>query len=220
MQHQHFEKINSTQDEILKYKDHFDSEVLVTCDEQLAGRGQYDRKWDSFKDTLCFSFKYYENQIPSLTSLELGVLIRNYFFEEYHLKLELKWPNDIYFQHKKVAGILTQSLSPHYYAVGVGINYTLPKDKDSKYGSLFKEFEVSKKEEAKRIYSYLLANRLSSTDTVKHWEAMCIHLNKDIIITDKEKKITGKFIGLGKFGEALVESDGLIVPAYTGSLTF
>ena len=219
MQHQHFKEINSTQDEILKFKDSKESYILISCEKQLAGRGQYDRTWESYDGTLCFSFKCLENPTPSITSLELSVILLNYFKERYNIEIKVKWPNDIYKDGKKVMGILTQSLSPNYYAVGIGINYFLPPNEDQ-FGSLLSEVKIDKEQESLEIYNFINLNRMDSHDVVRKWEENCIHLGKQVNLKDKSKSTEGIFIGLGKYGEALIESNGLIVPAYTGSLIF
>ncbi len=44
------------------------------------------------------------------------------------LGLKVKWPNDIYFNHQKLGGILVEPISSHQAVVGVGINVSPVKD--------------------------------------------------------------------------------------------
>jgi BirA family transcriptional regulator, biotin operon repressor / biotin---[acetyl-CoA-carboxylase] ligase len=105
--------------------------VLLVAERQTAGRGRLGRDWHSGQTA-----KSAAGALPSLTfsiglplaptdwsglSLAVGVAVA----ESLHTDIVLKWPNDLWWSGRKLAGILieTASSGAHRYAVvGVGIN--------------------------------------------------------------------------------------------------
>jgi BirA family transcriptional regulator, biotin operon repressor / biotin---[acetyl-CoA-carboxylase] ligase len=99
------------------------------ADYQTHGRGQYDRKWDSSpRKNLTFSIAFRPPKTERITLLTLacvhavsGVLER-YINES----VQLKWPNDLIIDGKKVGGILTECIflgnHPDRVLTGIGVN--------------------------------------------------------------------------------------------------
>jgi BirA family biotin operon repressor/biotin-[acetyl-CoA-carboxylase] ligase len=103
--------------------------VLFLADSQTAGRGRHGRTWQSDDTTLTFSL-IWSPPIDSINvlkkiSLAVGVgIARCIEFEFAPLKTKLKWPNDVYVDGGKVAGILLET-SPSAIpevVIGVGLN--------------------------------------------------------------------------------------------------
>ena len=103
--------------------------VLLVAEQQTAGRGRLGRQWFSEGKTAALAFSLGLPFAPrdwSGLSLAVGVSIA----QSLHPELCLKWPNDIWWQGRKLAGILieTASLGPNrYLVVGVGINIEQPR---------------------------------------------------------------------------------------------
>ena len=128
-------EIDSTNTELMRRAraGRFDP-VLLVAEHQTAGRGRLGRDWHSGADANTPLAK-----CPSLTfSIGLPLAPRDWsglslavglsLVESLHPDLRLKWPNDVYFQGRKLAGILietvgiTQTPGARYAVVGVGIN--------------------------------------------------------------------------------------------------
>ena len=97
--------------------------VLLVAEAQTAGRGRLGRSWQSAPgDSLTFSLGLPLAPLDwSGLSLAVGVAVA----ESLHAEIGLKWPNDLWWQDRKLGGILieTSSLGPQRYAViGVGLN--------------------------------------------------------------------------------------------------
>lgn len=216
--HQHFKTIHSTQDYIRENDFENASQVLISCDEQTHGHGQYDRSWDHYSGNLAFSFLCDVNEVPTLTSLEMGVLLCQYFQEKHQTSLKLKWPNDILnTQGQKVAGILIHNKND-LMAVGIGINLFSRdfNDYPTKASSIFHEaFDYTAESMAKDIYQFILSRRLFPADIRRLWNKNCFHLNKLVGIGEQE----GIFKGIGESGEAKVEINGQVKDFYSGSLS-
>ena len=97
---------------------------------QTMGRGQKGNSWHSDKGlNLLFSIKLFPSFLKpsSLFSLSMAfsVAIRN-ALAQYTPDISIKWPNDIYYKEKKIAGILIEnSLSADKIGctvIGVGLN--------------------------------------------------------------------------------------------------
>ena len=103
---------------------------LCITREQTKGQGQHGRGWVSEKDgSIIFSIRksFHEQTNVSGFSLVVGLaIIKSLEIKCRLLGLKIKWPNDIYFEDKKLAGILMESNihnGEQYVLIGVGVNY-------------------------------------------------------------------------------------------------
>ena len=100
--------------------------VLLVAEHQNAGRGRLGRAWQSAAgDSLTFSLG-----LPLAPadwaglSLAVGVSVA----ESLHPRIRLKWPNDLWVDDRKLAGILIETASSgapsaqRYAVVGIGLN--------------------------------------------------------------------------------------------------
>ncbi len=220
MKHIHFKEIDSTQTKATELAKE-NNEVLVTAQKQIKGRGRRDNQWLDLDNSLAMSMKLVPGDKPTLLALEVAVLLAEYFHKD---DLVLKWPNDIYNrQGQKVAGILVTK-NDENYIVGIGINFG-PDDniKDKKFGQLESGYALSPKEYEsipKDIYQYIKSRRLNDSQIITKWNDRCFHLNQNCKIIDDNEILEGLFKGIGQFGEALIEMEGKVEKAYTGSLLF
>ena len=102
-----------------------DKSVLIAL-EQTAGRGRYDRIWKSDNDII-FSILLKKNGNYAITA-PLAVCLG---LNEFGFNTGIKWPNDIYMNDKKLAGILIEDVFKDKFissVIGIGINMT---EKDS-----------------------------------------------------------------------------------------
>ena len=110
--------------------------TLVYAEHQTAGRGRWSRTWDSPRSHgLWFSLVLRpKKRCRSLTCLTLlgATSVARVLERAAGVKVLVKWPNDIYVQGKKLAGILTdvsQNQRDVLYAVmGIGVNVAQSED--------------------------------------------------------------------------------------------
>jgi BirA family biotin operon repressor/biotin-[acetyl-CoA-carboxylase] ligase len=129
----HFEQLPSTNayatDFITKNKP--SEGTVISASNQTAGRGQHGRIWESSANqnlTLSIilfpTFLLPKHQFWLNQAIALGV--RDFIGENGNKKVWIKWPNDIYIEDKKVAGILIQNAisgsSITNSIIGIGIN--------------------------------------------------------------------------------------------------
>ncbi|QDT13539.1 biotin--[acetyl-CoA-carboxylase] ligase [Stieleria marina] len=108
---------------------------LYLADRQTAGRGRHGRTWHSENDSLTFSLlmKRSVDASPaiSLWPIAVGVgIARAIEFCFAPLRTQLKWPNDVYLDGGKVAGILLETThgTPESVVIGIGVNINRAPD--------------------------------------------------------------------------------------------
>ena len=124
-----FKKVKSTTNTAIRIikRSTFDYGMIVS-ESQNSGRGQYGKKWISYKGNLFVSFffklenlKVSLNQISKINCLLVRKLLSIY----YNKKITFKKPNDLLIDKKKICGILQETLNKFdkkYLIVGIGIN--------------------------------------------------------------------------------------------------
>jgi BirA family transcriptional regulator, biotin operon repressor / biotin---[acetyl-CoA-carboxylase] ligase len=124
--------------------------AVILAEEQTAGRGRAGRKWHSEQGTgiyvtLLLRPRISPVQAPLLTMLA-GLSLHSAILAQTGLNAELKWPNDILVQGKKLGGILTEMHAEpsqvRFVIVGIGLNVNqekFPPELSSMATSLRKE---------------------------------------------------------------------------------
>lgn len=106
----------------------------VLCAEyQSAGRGRRARRWHAAPGTaLCFSVAWKFASLPpalGALSLAIGVALRRALRAEAGCDVQLKWPNDLWLQQRKLGGVLCEmrieAAGAAQVVVGVGLNVAL-----------------------------------------------------------------------------------------------
>ena len=103
--------------------------IALVAREQLTGIGQNARPWFSPKGGIWLSAAYpiYSSEFPAKTfSLSLAIKLCEMLNME-SIKVDLKWPNDIFFDSKKLIGflprVITRGKEIIYVRIGIGMNF-------------------------------------------------------------------------------------------------
>lgn len=133
----YFEEINSTNDYAKEVaRKSFDDGDIVLAESQIGGRGRFARLWVSpprkgiYMSILLKPQMTFENitQLTLFTALAVCEALEEYL----KMDFEIKWPNDILLNHKKVCGILTEISGEvekiNHVIVGIGINVNVEED--------------------------------------------------------------------------------------------
>ena len=124
-----FKKVNSTNNTAVRIikKTNLDYGMIIS-EMQNNARGQYGKKWISYKGNLFISFFYSLEKIDialkKLTKINC-LLVKKLLSFYYKKKIILKKPNDLLINRKKICGILQETLiklDKKYLIVGIGIN--------------------------------------------------------------------------------------------------
>ena len=124
-----FKKVKSTNTTAIRVLKNSDIHYgMISSESQNNGRGQYGKKWISYKGNLFVSFYFkldnLKISIKQLTKLNC-LLVRKLLSTYCKKKIIYKKPNDLLVDRKKICGILQETLKKFdkkYLIVGIGIN--------------------------------------------------------------------------------------------------
>lgn len=126
-----YDEIGSTQDVIRELAEkHVENGTVVITDNQISGKGTKGRIWSTEKSkNITMSFVIYPKcEAEALEGLTVNIAkaIVEAIKELYGYKLEIKVPNDVMLNGKKICGILTQCVTleekVNYILIGIGFN--------------------------------------------------------------------------------------------------
>ena len=127
--------------------------TIVMAETQSRGRGRLGRKWVSPEGGILFSIILRPKVDPEdalKLTLMTAAVVAKVISDMFKLKAEVKWPNDIIINGKKVCGILTEMGTKgdivDFVVIGVGINANINLDSFPKH---LRKFLTSLKEELK-----------------------------------------------------------------------
>lgn len=129
-----YTEVASTQDVAKeRVRDGSAAPFVVCADHQTAGKGRAGRSWSSMQGNvmatlvlpLSFDMRYAAN-FSFLTAVALSETVYT-FCKEPLPKIEHKWPNDVWVNDQKLAGILLEVYKDHLL-IGTGVNVTSSPD--------------------------------------------------------------------------------------------
>lgn len=119
----HIESCESTQKEVNNGQ-YRNLEGVYTFN-QTNGIGRRGTSWET-EENKSIAFSYiYGGQREHAMSIHIGIELAK-LFEKEGLQVEVKWPNDIYYNEEKIAGILVDRIfkgNVSYYVIGIGFNF-------------------------------------------------------------------------------------------------
>ncbi len=150
-----FKTVNSTNDTALRIiKNTNIKSGFISAEKQKKGRGQYNKKWISYKGNLFisiyFSLEKINLSLKQLTRLNC-MLVKKVLSNYYKKKIFIKNPNDLLINKKKISGILQETVVKKdikFIIIGIGINLVRkPTIKDYPTTSLYELTKIKYKKE-------------------------------------------------------------------------
>ena len=131
----HYDTIDSTMEKARECAvNELDAGTIVIAESQSAGRGRYGRKWNSRQGGLYFTILDRPRQSwpkmsladYSLLSMLYQIAVGRALSEMTGKPARLRWPNDVYMDGQKIAGLITElsgeSDSINWLLTGIGVN--------------------------------------------------------------------------------------------------
>ncbi len=142
----------------------------VTAQEQTAGRGRFAKTWVSPKGENIYASLYFTigKDYPYLQNLSQILAIScAEVFHKFSIPAKLKWPNDILVHKKKIAGILTETISFEekigvILGIGVNINMSEKTMKSISQPATSLKCETGKKYDVRIIWEQIIGKFLEN----------------------------------------------------------
>lgn len=222
-----YETVESTQEIAHKLaREGAQEGTVVIAEQQSKGRGRLGRAWESPKGTgIWMSIIVRPNippyQAPQLTLLT-AVAIVQAIQQVTNLRPEIKWPNDILINGKKLVGILTELQAEadviQAIIIGIGINVNtkqFPEELKRKATSLLLENNGQEVERAGLIRAIFQQFEKLYEEYLQHgfkpikllWESYNVSIGKYISAKTLSQEINGYAKGITDEGVLLVEDD-------------
>jgi BirA family transcriptional regulator, biotin operon repressor / biotin---[acetyl-CoA-carboxylase] ligase len=194
----------------------------VMADVQTAGRGRRGRVWQSPPGNLyCSTLVRHRDSDPPLQQLSfVAAVALQETLSEYSAHIQLKWPNDLLIQGRKLSGILLEGggtpASGQWVVIGVGVNVKhFPDDVERPATSLAKQLTGPPPESAD-VLSRLAVNFDTWCDVWRQqgfapvrsrWLQFATGIGQTIEVRLGQESLTGMFTGLDADGALLLQLD-------------
>ena len=235
----HLEEIDSTNAYALRNFADLKDQTLIIADRQTKGRGRRGRSWISpANENLYASFVIKDFPFPvshaswigSLATLECLKIFASV------LKFWLKWPNDIFCDSRKIAGLLSEVKTDNHnrplgIIIGIGVNLNMRNDLleaiDQPATSVLAEtgipVNIGNFAEALAISLSTLYNTCSTDGTTslwQRWKEENALLNREIEMTTEDNvTLNGTVVDFGANGELILNTGKDIITLLTGDVS-
>jgi BirA family biotin operon repressor/biotin-[acetyl-CoA-carboxylase] ligase len=232
----YFESLPSTMDEAMKLGiDNAPAGTLIIAESQTKGKGRLGRAWFSPKyKGIYFSLilrpKLSPDKAPILTLLA-AVASCEAVKEITGLSVQIKWPNDLILNHKKLGGILTELNAEmdeiNFIVIGLGLNVN--NDKKSLIGGSI-GLRDAKKEDTPRVMllqeilrrlesNYALLEKAGPVPIIQRWREHSITLGRRVKVYSHKEHVEGEAFDIDNDGGLLLRKDsGLTVKVMAGDV--
>lgn len=207
---------------------------FVVAERQLSGRGRRGRAWVSpFGSNLYLSAGFdLFGGVEALAGLSLvvGIAVVRSIKACTHLDVQLKWPNDVWLDGKKIAGILVEltgeATTSWRVVVGVGVNIGMTNEEakaiDQPWAAIGESLNCSRSQYAATLISEL-ANVLDRFKRdgldafMAEWESLDLLAGESIEVSGIN--ISGVACGIDESGALLVDTGEGVVPVNAGEVS-
>lgn len=223
-----FERLNSTNDHLLTQPPSDRTQVCVTA-MQTAGKGQYGRTWVSDQNSsilLSIRRAFPVSRVLNGLSLVAGLSLIKVLDELGVSGAQLKWPNDVYVDNKKLAGILIESSvqgQTQYPVIGIGLNNHLQSvEIDKPWTDLFSI--LGQVQDAPAIIQHLVSQLIQDCAQFEYegfepfrsaYQARDYLLGRELRLDYQDKTLVGIASGIDAEGALLLQHAGQIIKVYS-----
>lgn len=224
---------DSTNTYLLNYPTH--KPIACLAEYQTQGRGRRGKQWLSpYASGICLSVKYhYSNTTISLNclSLALSVSIARFLYTQGVSDVVVKWPNDIWWQERKLAGLLVETKLLNRYGydivVGVGLNVRIPHvDIEQAWVDLqtILPHPISRNDLAAHLIEHILVTLQDYEQHGFHsyivdWQRFDFLQGKKVKLLTTEGTISGQVQGIDENGALRVKVGQKLKTFYSGEVS-
>lgn len=198
--------------------------TLVVTQCQTAGKGRRGRRWESPAGNVYFTFLLRPEvkvSRASMITLVSALAMANAIEMVTKLKTQIKWPNDVVANGKKLCGILTESSTDleyiNYAVVGIGINVnqtSFPEDIADKASSLLLELghSVNRGQVLGEFlnqfekYYEIFEKTEDMSGLIEAYNEKLVNCGREVKIIEKDRERILKALGIDNDGGLVVEN--------------
>lgn len=199
--------------------------TLVVAGKQESGRGRRGRSFESPAGTGIFMTLLLrpeiEPQNASMLTLVSALAVAKGIEHMVDLPVQIKWPNDIVINGKKVCGILTEMSAQmdyvNYIVIGIGINVgneEFPEEIKDVATSIYLEsgkhvnraMLIEKIWEEFEDYYELYEKTQDLSSLVKEYDSYLVNRAQKVRVLDSKEPYEGKAMGITDRGELIVDT--------------
>ncbi len=230
---------DSTNSELMR-RLHDGAEIgsVLLAEHQTAGRGRRGKGWVSpFGSSLYLSLLWRFPGGPmtlSGLSIVVGIAVAETVREYGLVDVQLKWPNDIYLQGRKLGGVLIdlegEAEGPTSVVIGIGLNVEISQQSgqtiDQPWISLAEQMSLSP---SRNQLAAALLNRLvplldrfqqgGMVPFIGEWDNLDRIRNHPVTLQLGEKTVHGVARGVDHMGALQVETNGVIQRYFSGDVS-
>lgn len=213
--------------------------TLALADAQTAGRGRRGRQWSSpDRENVYMSLILRPRIRPenaAQLTLVMGLSAAQGIREALDLPVQIKWPNDLVIEGKKICGILTEMSAGQegirFVIIGIGINVNnagFPEELRERATSLKLEkgVDIEKKKIMDAVITAFLKNYDEFVKTedlsglVEEYNQILANKDRQVKVLDPKAPFEGVARGINTSGELLVErGNGKVTAVYAGEVS-
>lgn len=201
------------------------------AEQQTCGRGRADRSWHSpFAKNIYLSCCYFSEkslkELPKLSlivSLAIIAALKSFGFSQL---INVKWPNDILFNHRKLAGILIEKKEKKKIIIGIGLNVNMSSDEDSKINQPWTSLHRETGEVFNRnflaitliqeLFQYIQRfEKIGFSCFLDEWQKNDALIGTLVRFQYAQKKLHGKVLGINVHGQLVLELDDGKIHAFS-----
>ena len=222
-----YDRIDSTNLEIKRQAEEGCEEgTLIIADYQEAGRGRRGRSWESPVGTTILMSLLLRPRIDpnraSMITLVSALAVSKAITKLTGKPAEIKWPNDIVMNGKKVCGILTEmNVTPDgidYVVVGIGINVNteeFPEEIQDIATSIRMETgrQINRQELIEAVWAYfeeayeIYLKTQDLQNLEEDYNSRLVNRNQQVRVLDPKEPFKGEARGITPFGELIVDTE-------------
>lgn len=233
------DETDSTNEELKRNWNKLSGGTLLLARRQTNGRGRMGRSWESKEETGIWMSFILKPQISpcNISSLTLvaAMACQEAIRKVTHIEAVIKWPNDIVFNGRKLAGILTEAAFDNYRTsyviVGIGINVSMrnfPKELADRATSLVIEGLENVDRNLlvaefgncfEKYYDIYLKNE-NMSELKTEYENKLVNLGKEVVVMDSDSQFRGVAKGISDSGELLIQNEsGNVISVRSGEVS-
>jgi len=232
------QEINSTNTYLLN-QPLADKVKICLAESQSEGRGRHGKQWHSpVSSNLYLSFAHrLKKDISTLSGLSLviGITLAETLQKYCQKSIQVKWPNDLLVDGKKLSGILIEIKNENNgfckIITGLGINIEMPENvakfisqPSIDLNQCFPFSELSRNEIAADIITNILScvkkfETSGFDDFYQKWNELDAWYEQQVVLEVGSQKIKGTHKGIDLSGALLLEVDGKVTSWSSGEVS-